>query len=116
MYKGSKAEFTVIIQGINQYDQYDHNLDQSLANLTVTVNVYKEDKTQSQYTSKITYNSTKKEAYVQVTVDYRQYYGDQSLLEVILHPTDCYPQEISRHIIKHAWYKAQSFEDIRKEE
>lgn len=123
VFKGSKHEFCIEIKGVNQYNQYDPNLSASLENLPVTVNIMKEDKTQTQYTSKIitikeTDPKTKKtvtKAYVKVTVDYRGYYNDTSIIEVILHPTDCYPRESAIHRVKHTWYKAYSFEDIRKE-
>jgi hypothetical protein len=122
VFKGSKAEFTIEVNGINQYDQLDPNLVESLRDLPVTINVMKEDNTSSQYSSKISIetitDSNKKKvskAYVHFTVDYREYYHDKSVIEVILHATDCYPRESAKHIVNHVWYKAHSFEDIRSE-
>ena len=125
VFKGSKAEFKVKIKAINQYDLYDKyntELNKSLEGLPVTINVTKEDQEQTQYTSRIITTTTtdkkgKKitEAYASFTVDYREYYHDTSVIEVILHPTDCYPRESAKHIIKHTWYIAKSYEDIRSE-
>ena len=122
VFRGSIAEFRVKIKGINQYDQYDTNLSKSLDGLPVTISVTRENKEQEQYTARISTITTDKgtknektEAYVIFTVNYREYYNDTSLIEIILHPTDCYPRESAKHIIKHSWYIAKSYEEIRAE-
>ena len=109
-YKGSIAEFTIQVKGINQYELYDTNLKESIAYQPATITITSEDKKQTQYTA-----ITDKDGYLHVEIDFRGYYYETSKMEVLLHRNDIFSSESATHIIKHPWFKASTYAAIREE-